>query len=78
MRRELIADLHIHMLRSKESIPPKHQVEPYKAGFEILVHEISASGPIPTEASLRSGEIGPPDQWLVGKIRRSYPSDFIR
>ncbi len=38
-----IADLHTHMLiRSKELIPTKHQVEPYKAGFEILIHEILA------------------------------------
>jgi hypothetical protein len=38
-----IADLHAHMLiRSRESLPTKHQVEPYKAAFEILVQEILA------------------------------------
>jgi hypothetical protein len=36
-----IADLHTHMLiRSRESLPTKNQVEPYKAGFEILIQEI--------------------------------------
>lgn len=38
-----IADLHTHMLIGpKESIPTKHQVEPYKAAFEILIQEILA------------------------------------
>lgn len=38
-----IADLHTHMLiRTKQFIPTKHQVEPCKAGFEILIQEIIA------------------------------------
>jgi hypothetical protein len=38
-----IADLHNHILiRVRESLPTKHQVEPYKASFEILMHEILA------------------------------------
>jgi hypothetical protein len=38
-----VADLHTHMLiRARESIPTKHQVEPYKAAFEILIQEILA------------------------------------
>ena len=37
-----IADLHTHMLiRPKESLPTKHQVEPYKASFEILIQEMA-------------------------------------
>lgn len=36
-----IADLHTHILiRARESLPTKHQIEPYKAMFEILLHEI--------------------------------------
>lgn len=36
-----IADLHTHILiRSKEQLPSKHQIEPYKASFEILIQEI--------------------------------------
>ncbi len=36
-----IADLHTHILiRSKEQLPTKHQIEPYKASFEILIQEI--------------------------------------
>ena len=38
-----IADLHTHILiRARESLPTKNQVEPYKASFEILIHEILA------------------------------------
>ena len=38
-----IADLHSHVLmRSKEHLPTKNQIEPYKAGFEILIHEVLA------------------------------------
>jgi hypothetical protein len=38
-----IADLHTHILiRNREPLPTKHQVEPYKTGFEILMHEILA------------------------------------
>ena len=38
-----IADLHSHVLmRSKEHLPTKNQIEPYKAGFEILMHEVLA------------------------------------
>ncbi|MBZ5683241.1 MAG: hypothetical protein LAO24_24390 [Acidobacteriia bacterium] len=38
-----IADLHTHMLiRSREPLTSKHQVEPYKASFEILIQEILA------------------------------------
>jgi hypothetical protein len=36
-----IADLHTHMMiREKELIPTKNQVEPYKAAFELLLNEI--------------------------------------
>jgi len=36
-----LADLHTHILiRSKEQLPSKHQIEPYKASFEILIQEI--------------------------------------
>jgi len=36
-----IADLHTHFLiRAKEQIPTKHQIEPYKPSFEILIQEI--------------------------------------
>lgn len=36
-----IADLHTHFLiRSKEQLPTKHQIEPYKSSFEILIQEI--------------------------------------
>jgi hypothetical protein len=36
-----IADLHTHILiRTREPLPTRHQVEPYKASFEILIHEI--------------------------------------
>jgi hypothetical protein len=38
-----IADLHTHkQIRSQESLPTKHQVEPYKASFEILIQEVLA------------------------------------
>lgn len=37
----LIADLHSHaLIRAKESLPTKHQVEPYKASFELLIQEV--------------------------------------
>lgn len=38
-----IADLHTHLLiRAKESVPTKHQVEPYKPSFELLIQEVIA------------------------------------
>ena len=38
-----IADLHTHaLIRAKESVPTKHQVEPYKASFELLIQEVIA------------------------------------
>ena len=38
-----IADLHTHaLIRAKESVPTKHQVEPYKPGFELLIQEVIA------------------------------------
>lgn len=38
-----IADLHTHaLIRAKELVPTKHQVEPYKAGFELLIQEVIA------------------------------------
>jgi hypothetical protein len=37
-----IADLHSHaLIRAKESVPTKHQVEPYKSSFEVLMHEVT-------------------------------------
>jgi hypothetical protein len=36
-----IADLHTHaLIRKKEQLPTKHQVEPYKACFELLIQEV--------------------------------------
>ena len=36
-----IADLHTHILmREKENLPSKNQIEPYKAAFEVLVQEV--------------------------------------
>lgn len=36
-----IADLHTHILmREKESLPSKNQIEPYKAAFEVLIQEV--------------------------------------
>jgi hypothetical protein len=36
-----ISDLHTHFLiRAKEQLPTKHQIEPYKPSFEILIQEI--------------------------------------
>jgi hypothetical protein len=36
-----VADLHTHLLmRATEHLPTRNQLEPYKAGFEILVQEI--------------------------------------
>jgi len=36
-----IADLHTHILmRNKESLPSKYQIEPYKASFEVLIQEV--------------------------------------
>jgi hypothetical protein len=38
-----IADLHTHaLIRAKELLPTKHQVEPYKASFELLIQEVIA------------------------------------
>jgi hypothetical protein len=38
-----IADLHSHaLIRAREPLPTKHQVEPYKASFELLVQEVIA------------------------------------
>jgi len=36
-----IADLHSHaLIRNRENLPTKHQVEPYKASFELLIQEV--------------------------------------
>jgi len=36
-----IADLHTHILmREKENLPSKNQIEPYKAAFEVLIQEV--------------------------------------
>lgn len=36
-----IADLHTHaLIRKRETLPTKHQVEPYKASFELLIQEV--------------------------------------
>lgn len=36
-----IADLHTHFLiRAKEQVPTKYQIEPYKPSFEILIQEV--------------------------------------
>jgi hypothetical protein len=36
-----ISDLHSHaLIRAKESLPTRHQVEPYKASFELLIQEV--------------------------------------
>jgi hypothetical protein len=36
-----IADLHTHaLIRKQEILPTKHQVEPYKASFELLIQEV--------------------------------------
>jgi len=36
-----IADLHSHiMIRKRENLPTKSQIEPYKSSLEILLHEI--------------------------------------
>lgn len=39
-----IADLHSHILiRSRESLPSRNQVEPYKGSFELLLQEVIAN-----------------------------------
>lgn len=39
-----IADLHAHVLmRPTEHLPTKNQLEPYKAGFEVLIQEVLVS-----------------------------------
>lgn len=39
-----IADLHTHFLmRPKEHLPTKNQIEPYKAAFEVLIQEVLVS-----------------------------------
>jgi hypothetical protein len=39
-----IADLHTHFLmRATEQLPTKNQIEPYKAGFEVLIQEVIVS-----------------------------------
>lgn len=36
-----VADLHTHAhIRNREHLPTKHQVEPYKPGFELLIQEV--------------------------------------
>lgn len=36
-----IADLHTHaLIRNREVLPTKHQVEPYKPAFELLIQEV--------------------------------------
>jgi hypothetical protein len=38
-----VADLHTHsLIRHKESLPTRSQVEPFKASLEVLLHEIIA------------------------------------
>ncbi len=38
-----VADLHTHILmRARESLPTKNQVEPFKGAFELLLHEVLA------------------------------------
>ncbi len=38
-----IADLHTHILmRARETLPTKNQVEPFKGAFELLLHEVLA------------------------------------
>jgi hypothetical protein len=38
-----VADLHTHsLIRHKESLPTKSQVEPFKANLEVLLHEVIA------------------------------------
>jgi hypothetical protein len=38
-----VADLHTHIqMRTSESLPSKNQLEPYKAAFEVLIHQIIA------------------------------------
>jgi hypothetical protein len=38
-----VADLHTHaLIRHKETLPTKNQVEPFKANLEILLHEVIA------------------------------------
>jgi hypothetical protein len=38
-----VADLHTHsLIRHKESLPTKSQVEPFKANLEVLLHELIA------------------------------------
>ena len=39
-----IADLHSHILiRARESLPSRHQLEPYKGSFELLLQEVMAN-----------------------------------
>lgn len=39
-----IADLHTHLLmRRREQLPTKNQLEPYKAAFEVLIQEVISS-----------------------------------
>lgn len=39
-----VADLHTHILmRRTETLPSRNQVEPYKAAFELLLHEVIAN-----------------------------------
>jgi hypothetical protein len=43
-----VADLHTHsMIRRKESLPTKSQVEPFRASLEVLLHEIVAKAQDP-------------------------------
>jgi hypothetical protein len=38
-----VADMHTHsLIRQKESLPTKNQIEPFKANLEVLLHEIIA------------------------------------
>lgn len=38
-----VADLHTHaLIRHKENLPTKNQVEPFKANVEVLLHEVIA------------------------------------
>jgi hypothetical protein len=46
-----VADLHTHsLIRQKECLPTKAQVEPFKANLEVLLHEIIAKVHEPRDA----------------------------
>jgi hypothetical protein len=50
-----VADLHTHsLIRHKESLPTKSQVEPFKASLEVLLHEIIVKVQAPCAAAAPS------------------------